>query len=84
MLPLRIMPALLLATWRPITADGIPVRGGAGAITVPPGLVRWVEIACGGATRSRCRTRWRTGGTGRPAASPRRATRWPVSRCSRR
>ena len=48
-LPRRIMPAMLRATCRPITADGIPVRGGAGAITVPLGLVRWVEIACGGA-----------------------------------
>jgi hypothetical protein len=26
-----------------------PVRGGAGAITVPLGLVRGVEMACGGA-----------------------------------
>lgn len=36
----RIMPAMLRATWRPITADGIPVRGGAGEITVPLGLLR--------------------------------------------
>ena len=27
----------------------VPVRGGAGAITVPLGLVRGVEMACGGA-----------------------------------
>ena len=40
---------MLCATWRPITADGIPVRGGAGAIKVPLGLVRGVEMACGGA-----------------------------------
>jgi hypothetical protein len=34
------MSAMLCATWRPITADGIPVRGGAGEITVPLGLLR--------------------------------------------
>ena len=47
--PWRIMPAMLRATWRPITADGIPVRGGAGEITVPSGLLRGVEMGCGGA-----------------------------------
>ena len=47
--PWRIMPAMLRATWRPTTADGIPVRGGPGAITGPLGLVRGVEMACGGA-----------------------------------
>ena len=47
--PLWIMPAMLRATWRPITADGMPVRGGAGEMTVPLGLLRGVEIGCGGA-----------------------------------
>ena len=41
--------AMLRATWRPTTADGIPVRGGPGAITGPLGPVRGVEMACGGA-----------------------------------
>ena len=43
------MSTMLLATALPIIADGIPVRGGAGAITVPFGLLRGTEIACGGA-----------------------------------
>jgi hypothetical protein len=29
--------------------EGIPVRGGAGAMTVPLGLLRGREMACGGA-----------------------------------
>src|SRR5271166_5522890 len=48
-LPDLIMSVMLRATWRPITADGMPVRGGAGEITVPLGLLRGVEIGCGGA-----------------------------------
>ena len=32
-----------------ITPEGIPVRGGEGAITVPAGLLRGFEIGCGGA-----------------------------------
>ena len=44
-----IMSTTLLATALPIIAEGIPVRGGAGAITVPFGLLRGTEIACGGA-----------------------------------
>ncbi len=50
---IRTMSVMLRATWRPITADGSPVRGGAGAITVPLGLMRWVEIACGRDRQSR-------------------------------
>ena len=40
---------MLRATALPISAEGIPVRGGAGAMRVPFGLVRGCEIACGGA-----------------------------------
>ena len=43
------MSAMLCATARPIRPDGIPVRGGAGAMTVPFGFVRGREIWCGGA-----------------------------------
>ena len=43
------MSTMLRATALPIPADGIPVRGGAGAIRVPFGLVCGSEIACGGA-----------------------------------
>jgi hypothetical protein len=43
------MSTILRATALPIVADGIPVRGGAGAITVPLGLLCGTEIACGGA-----------------------------------
>jgi hypothetical protein len=43
------MSTMLRATVLPIVADGIPVRGGAGAITVPLGLSRGIEIACGSA-----------------------------------
>ena len=45
----RIMSTMLLATALPIIAEGIPVRGGAGAMTVPFGLLRGTEIGCGGA-----------------------------------
>ena len=48
-----IMSAMLRATALPISADGIPVRGGAEAMGVPSGgcvvVVRGTEIACGGA-----------------------------------
>ena len=44
-----IMSTMLRATALAIIAEGIPVRGGAGAITVPFGLVRGTEIGCGGA-----------------------------------
>ena len=40
---------MLCATARPISPDGMPVRGGAGAITVPRGFVRGREIWWGGA-----------------------------------
>jgi len=43
------MSTMLLATALPIIADGMPVRGGAGAIGVPLGAVCGREIACGGA-----------------------------------
>jgi hypothetical protein len=43
------MSTTLRATAFPIWADGIPVRGGAGVIEVPFGLVRGREIGCGGA-----------------------------------
>ncbi len=41
--------AIVAATVRPMTPLGMPVRGGAGAITVPLGLLRGREIWCGGA-----------------------------------
>jgi hypothetical protein len=41
--------AMVWATARPITPDGIPVRGGAGAIMVPLGLCCGRDIWCGGA-----------------------------------
>src|ERR1039457_4603507 len=44
-----IMSAMLRATVFPISADGIPVLGGAGAMRVPFGLVCGTEIGCGGA-----------------------------------
>ena len=47
--PVRIMSAIEAATTRPMIAEGMPVRGGAGAIAVPPGDWRGREIACGGA-----------------------------------
>ena len=40
---------MVRATVLPMTPDGIPVRGGAGAISVPLALVRGCEIWCGGA-----------------------------------
>ena len=43
------MSTMLRATALPIVAEGIPVRGGAGAIGVPFGLACGREIACGGA-----------------------------------
>jgi len=43
------MSTMLNATSRAITPDGIPVRGGAGAMTVPRGLDSGLEMACGGA-----------------------------------
>ena len=43
------MSTMLRATALPIVAEGIPVRGGAGAITVPLGLLWGIEIGCGGA-----------------------------------
>ena len=33
----------------PMTPDGMPVRGGEGAMTVPFGVLRGFEIWCGGA-----------------------------------
>src|ERR1039458_8997136 len=47
--PWRMRPAMDCATIRPMTPDGIPVRGGAGEITVPFGLFLGSEMACGGA-----------------------------------
>src|SRR5665811_90103 len=47
--PCWIMSAMLKATWRPMTPEGMPVRGGAGEMTVPLGLFRGREIGCGGA-----------------------------------
>ena len=47
--PFWIMSVMLRATSRPMIPEGMPVRGGAGAITVPFGLVRGREIGCGGA-----------------------------------
>ena len=44
-----IMSAMLCATALPMSPDGMPVRGGAGEMTVPFGLVRGTEIGCGGA-----------------------------------
>ncbi len=45
----RVMSAMLAATALPISAEGIAVRGGAGAMSVPFGLACGSEIACGGA-----------------------------------
>jgi hypothetical protein len=42
--PLVIMSAIVSATARPMIPDGIPVRGGAGVMTVPRRLVRGVEM----------------------------------------
>jgi len=47
--PFVIMSAMVSAATRPMIPEGIPVRGGAGAMTVPRGLLRGVEIGCGGA-----------------------------------
>ena len=47
--PCLMRCAMVCATARPMTPDGMPVRGGAGAITVPFGLVRGRDIWCGGA-----------------------------------
>ena len=44
-----IMSAMFIAQARPMSPDGMPVRGGAGEITVPLGALRGVEIGCGGA-----------------------------------
>src|SRR5208337_219045 len=41
----RMVSATVLA----MMPDGIPVRGGLGALTVPLGLLRGREIGCGGA-----------------------------------
>ena len=41
--------AMFCAMIFPITPDGIPVRGGAGAINVPFGLFMGFEMGCGGA-----------------------------------
>jgi hypothetical protein len=43
------MFAIERATARPMIADGIPVRGGAGAMGVPFFDWRGLEIWCGGA-----------------------------------
>ena len=40
---------MLSATALPMMAEGMPVRGGAGAIGVPFGLSCGFEMACGGA-----------------------------------
>ena len=40
---------MLRATALAIIAEGMPVRGGAGAMTVPFGLLCGTEMACGGA-----------------------------------
>src|SRR5487761_2143821 len=48
-LPFLIRSAIVSATVRPITPDGMPVRGGAGVIEVPFGVVRGWDIGCGGA-----------------------------------
>src|ERR1035437_4764102 len=47
--PLSIRSAMKWATTRPMTPDGMPVRGGAGEITVPSQLDRGREIGWGGA-----------------------------------
>ncbi|MEI2719977.1 MAG: hypothetical protein V9E87_07520 [Gemmatimonadales bacterium] len=44
-----MMSTMLRATVLPMIADGMPVRGGAGAIAAPLGVVYGLEIACGGA-----------------------------------
>jgi len=45
----RIMSTTLRATVLPIIAEGMPVRGGAGATAAPLGVAYGFEIACGGA-----------------------------------
>ena len=40
---------IVWATLLPIIPDGMPVRGGEGAIIVPLGVLRGREIWCGGA-----------------------------------
>jgi len=40
---------MLRATVFPMMADGMPVRGGAGEITIPAAVVLGLEIGCGGA-----------------------------------
>ncbi len=47
--PFVIMSTMLSATVRPMIPDGMPVRGGAGAITVPFFDLRGREMAWGGA-----------------------------------
>lgn len=42
--PYRIMSAILLATARPIVAEGIPVRGGVGEICTPSSVFIIFEI----------------------------------------
>ena len=45
----RSMSTMLRATALPIIAEGMPVRGGAGATGAPLGVCRGREIAWGGA-----------------------------------
>lgn len=40
---------MVMATTFPVDPDGIPVRGGAGAMTTPSGVAYGRDIACGGA-----------------------------------
>ena len=47
--PCLIRSTMVSAAVLPMTPDGIPVRGGDGAMTVPLALLRGREIWCGGA-----------------------------------
>ena len=47
--PCRMRSAMVSAAVFPMTPDGMPVRGGDGAMTVPFGDFRGCEIWCGGA-----------------------------------
>jgi hypothetical protein len=79
----RIMSTTLRATALPIIADGMPVRGGAGAMSAPLGLVIGREMACGGANAMPAAKMFGTRATGTCAASRRRAIARTASRCSR-
>ena len=62
--PWRIMPAMLRATWRPMTADASRARR-TRCDHRALGLVRGVGMACGGAIPIPIlRTRWHTAGPG--------------------